>query len=80
MSKSDSGGLVASTVDALTKFSLDFIPGGSQAKAIYELVKVVNDNVGKYQERRNERRVEEFHRGLLGGGSTLIGNLLDVEL
>lgn len=79
MSKSESGGLTISTVDALTKFSLDLIPGASQAKAIYELMKVVGDNVGKYQERRNERRVKEFHRGLLGGGSTLIGNLLDVE-
>lgn len=79
MSKSESDSLIISTVDALTKFSLDLIPGASQAKAVYELMKVVGDNVGKYQERRNEKRVKDFHRGLLGGNSTLIGDLLDVE-
>lgn len=78
MSNSDNHDLMVSTVDAITKFSLDFIPGASQAKAIYELIKTVGDNVGKYQARRNQRRVEEFHSALLGGGSTLIGDHLDV--
>lgn len=78
MSQGKNSELMLSTVDAITKFSLEIIPGASQTKAIYELIKTVGENVGKYQERRSQQRAEEFHRALLGGGPTLIGDHLDV--
>lgn len=79
MSKGVGTDLAISAVDAVTKFALDTIPSMGPIKAGYELIKFVSDNFGMYQEARNARRAEEFHRGLLNGAKTLIGDMLDVE-
>lgn len=71
--------LVFTAGDSITKFALDLIPGASASKALYELIKAASDNIGKYQEERNEKRVKKFHEGLLNGEPTLIGDFLDVD-
>lgn len=79
VTKSSGSDLMVTAGDSITKLALDLVPGAGTAKALYELIKAVSDDVGKYQEQRNEKRAEKFHQGLLGGTPTLIGGFLDVD-